>query len=67
MREKNSILKMCTCETCRYTFRDFIIPPACPDCGKDTVRKATASEVREYHKYQKILAEEIRLGLYGAV
>ena len=58
-------MKICTCETCRYIFRYPIIPSRCPDCGKDRVRRATSSEVSAFRADQKILAEEIRAGLYG--
>ena len=57
-------MKICTCESCRYTFRYPLVPPTCPDCGQKTVRKATEHEIEDYHRMQRILAEEIRLGLY---
>ena len=60
-------VKICTCEACRYTFRYPLIPPRCPDCGHAKVREARRNEIKEYHRMQKILAEEIRLGIYGAV
>lgn len=59
-------MKICTCESCHYTFRYPIIPPSCPDCGNKNVRMADDKEIREYHRLQKILAEEIRMGLYAA-
>lgn len=59
-------MKICTCESCHYIFRYPILPPACPDCGKKDVRKATAEEIKEFHRMQVILAEEIRMRLYAA-
>ena len=64
--EVKYIMKICTCEACRYTFRYPLIPPRCPDCGHGKVREANRNEIKEYHRLQKILAEEIRLGIYGA-
>ncbi len=58
-------MKICTCEACRYTFRYPIIIPRCPDCGKGPVRKANKDEIRTYLRNQEIIAEEIRLGIYG--
>ena len=69
-------MKICTCESCHYTFRypsraretrAFLsLPPSCPDCGRKNVRPATKEEIREFHRMQAILAEEIRMGLYAA-
>lgn len=59
-------MKICTCEKCRYTFRYPLLPPACPDCGSHSVRQATEQEKKEFHRNQKILAQEIRMGLYAA-
>ena len=56
---------LCTCEKCRYTFLYPIIPIACPDCGAESVRKATAPEIQEFIRLQKILQEEIRAGIWG--
>lgn len=57
-------MKICTCTSCRYTFRYPIVPSACPDCGRQTVRLASSREIEEFLHNQKILAKEIRLGLY---
>lgn len=76
-------MKICTCESCHYTFhypsrarcakdsstrcaRVPLLPPSCPDCGRKNVRQATKDEIREFHRMQAILAEEIRMGLYAA-
>ena len=59
-------MRIYRCDCCRYTFRYPIKPPACPDCGKHAVRPATGREVKIYRADQKILAEEIRKGLYAA-
>ena len=40
-------------------------PQFCPDCGKEAVRNATEAEVRVFHRDQRILAEELRMGLYA--
>ncbi|HAE44617.1 MAG TPA: hypothetical protein DCG37_03315 [Lachnospiraceae bacterium] len=58
-------MKICTCESCRYTFCCRILPNSCPDCGKKAIRIANNKEISEYHKLQAILAEEIRTGLYA--
>lgn len=57
-------MKICTCTSCRYTFRYPIVPSACPDCGRQTVRLASSREIEEFLHNQKILAKEIKLGLY---
>ena len=62
----NPIMKIYTCEHCRYAFRYPMRPQACPDCGADAVRPASDYEVNDYWKMQKILQEEIRIGLYAA-
>ena len=59
-------MKICTCENCRYTFRSPIRPVYCPDCGREKVRLANKKEIREYHRLQAIVADEIRMGLYAA-
>ena len=59
-------MKICICESCRYTFRYPILPPSCPDCGHKKVRLADKNEIKEFHRLQAILAEEIRMGLYAA-
>lgn len=59
-------MKICICESCRYTFRTPVMPACCPDCGKEKIRPANSKEIREYHRLQAILAEEIRMGLYAA-
>ena len=64
--ESTTKTRICTCESCRYTFRYPIFPTACPDCGKKTVRTATDQEIEEYYKNQLILEREIREGLYPA-
>ncbi len=45
------------------TFREN---SSCPDCGRKEVRIANKDEVKEFHRLQAILAEEIRTGLYPA-
>ena len=57
---------ICTCDKCKYTFRYPLLPPACPDCGTKAVRPANEQEKKEYRKNQRILAKEIRSGLYAA-
>ena len=59
-------MKLCTCEKCRYTFLYPLLPLSCPDCGSHSVRIANDQEKKEYHRNQKILAQEIRMGLYAA-
>ena len=59
-------MKICFCESCHYTFRYPVLPPSCPDCGKEDVRIADGKEAEEYHRIQAVLAEEIRTGLYAA-
>ena len=59
-------MKIYRCDCCRYTFRYPLRPQFCPDCGRETVRNATETEVKDFHRDQRILAEEIRLGLYAA-
>ena len=59
-------MKICRCESCRYIFRYPIIPSFCPDCGRETVRKADEGELREFKRDQLILAKEIKAGLYAA-
>lgn len=59
-------MKICICESCHYTFRYPILPPSCPDCGKENIRHANKDEIKEFHRMQRILAEEIRMGLYAA-
>jgi len=59
-------MRIYTCTSCRYTFRYPAPPSACPDCGRQTVRIATMSEVKKYNREQALLAREIRLGLYPA-
>lgn len=59
-------MTLCTCKKCRYTFKHPFVPGHCPDCGAGSVRKATASEVREFSRIQLILREEIRSGLWGS-
>lgn len=62
---------ICTCDVCRHTFDAFItdpkqdgVPFRCPDCGKTAfngmpaVRKATAAEIKEYHRIQSELKNE---------
>ena len=70
-------MKICTCESCHYTFRYLshkqkakdaarsVCPTLCPDCGKKTIRIANRKEIAEYYKSQAILAEEIQMGLYA--
>ena len=59
-------MKIYTCDYCRYIFRSTDISPACPDCGKRAIRYATKNEEKNYWRDQKILADEIRKGLYAA-
>ena len=59
-------MKICICESCHYTFRYPLLPSSCPDCGRKDVRIANEDEVKEFHRLQAILAEEIRTGLYPA-
>ncbi len=42
-----------TCSVCRYTFQGTGDTDCCPDCGKDFIRKATPSEVREYFSFRR--------------
>ena len=58
-------MKIYRCDCCRYTFRYPLRAQFCPDCGKEAVRNATEAEVRDFHRDQRILAEEIRMGLYA--
>ena len=58
-------MKLYTCESCRYTFRHTLQIQTCPDCGSPSVRAATKEEAEDYKIMQKILKEEIRLGLYA--
>lgn len=60
-------MKLCTCDKCKYTFRYPLIPQYCPDCGSHSVRPANEKEKQDYHRNQRILSEEIRMGLYAAV
>ena len=60
-----SIMMICTCEKCRYTFRYPIQPLTCPDCGSSAVRPTNEKEKKDFHREQKILAKEIQLGLYA--
>ena len=57
-------MEIYTCRQCRYTFRRPLLPASCPDCGTGTVRKATVREIREYDRIQRLLAEDIRMGLW---
>ena len=66
MSEKESDMKICTCEACRYTFRYPIVPLRCPDCGKDAVRESSAKEIRQFHIEQEIVRKEIQLEIYAA-
>jgi len=59
-------MKICKCDSCRYTFRYPILPAFCPDCGKQDVRPADKMEIKTYWCDQAMLAEEIRAGLYAA-
>ena len=59
-------MKVFICDCCRYTFRYPLKPQFCPDCGREAVRTATETEVTDFHRDQKILAEEIRNGTYSA-
>ena len=63
--ERCAMMRLCTCEACRYIFRYPLIPPRCPDCGKGPVREAAEREIAQYQREQKILEEEIRAGLWG--
>ncbi len=58
-------MKYCTCESCRFTFRYPILPPACIDCGEGPVRNATDEEIEDYHRKQKILQAKIMSSLYA--
>ena len=58
-------MEICTCKSCRYTFRCLLLPVRCPDCGAEAVRKATAREIRDYRHIQRILEKEIRTGLWA--
>ena len=55
--------KICFCRDCRYMFMAPVIPGRCPDCGGKGVRKASGRETEEYRRFQKIIREEIRLGV----
>ena len=57
-------MKIYTCESCDFTFRYPIHPTTCPDCGQKLIRPANAYEIERYHLEQRILAEEIKMGLY---
>ena len=65
-RGETIMMKICTCEACKYTFRYPLLPLHCPDCGRSAVRDATGEEIKEFYHLQEILAEEIRSGIYGA-
>ena len=39
-----------TCDHCRFTFRRTGVVENCPDCGKPSVREATAKETEEFKK-----------------
>ena len=59
-------MNLYTCDHCKYTFRYPLKTLVCPDCGKEAVRPATEKETADYYAMQRILQEEIRLGLYAA-
>lgn len=56
-------MKICYCERCRYMFPSAFIPETCPDCGGKKIRHSNRKEVLEYKRIQKIIQEEIRLGV----
>ena len=58
-------MRIYKCESCRYVFMHPLLPSSCPDCGKQSIRIATENERQDFHRNQKILAEEIRLGIYA--
>ena len=58
-------MNICTCEKCHYTFRSHLLPLTCPDCGAKAVRQANEQEKKDYWRNQRILAEEIKAGLYA--
>ena len=44
---------ICTCESCRYTYKRIGTYKYCPDCGSARIREATEREKKEYRDYQK--------------
>lgn len=54
----DKIVKIYTCDACRYTFGCNIRPVFCPDCGKPQVRPSTGKEIKEYYIIQKEIAAE---------
>lgn len=58
-------MKIYKCDCCKYTFRYPLAPVSCPDFGKHEVRAADESEKKSYWHEQKILAEEVWMGLYA--
>ncbi len=56
-------MKICTCHQCRYIFASSVIPARCPDCGGGSVSPASGKELEQYRRFQKIIREEIRLGV----
>lgn len=56
-------MNICFCEECRYLFSSALLPGNCPDCGAKKVRYASHKERHEYRHFQKIIKEEIRLGV----
>ena len=60
---KEHMMKLCTCKECRYIFPAPYRPASCPDCGKQAVRDADETEIRDYRRFREIIREEIRLGV----
>lgn len=46
------------CDKCKFQFTRMDETDRCPDCGKETVRKANADEIEEFKRIQKELAQE---------
>lgn len=65
MMKRRLLMKTYACPKCRYLFQYSHSPGACPDCGARSIRKATVEEIREYRRIQKILEEDIRMGLWS--
>ena len=43
----------CNNKDCNFTFRRTEDPGACPECGKQTYREATAEEIRQQKAAQQ--------------
>lgn len=48
------------CDECKYQFIKTEDTDRCPDCGKKSIREATAQEVEEFVKIQNELKAETK-------